>query len=156
MGRDANETQEVLQDVGDHIEEALAENPEAEVSLVGMAQVLERLGPVESYGPAAIPKIEAAPPAPSFGAAPGTENLQKVKTSYLPLVHGIWWASLVASLSIDFPIYPTRPPKESIGPIFVRRRARSLTSRRACPRAPRRISGRIQARWRYGFPMETS
>lgn len=48
-GQDKSEIEEVMQSVREHIEEELSETPGKEVSLVHMANVLERLGPPEDY-----------------------------------------------------------------------------------------------------------
>ena len=49
VGREASEVDEIIQSVKEHIEEELSGQPPGEVSLVQMANVLERLGPPESY-----------------------------------------------------------------------------------------------------------
>jgi uncharacterized membrane protein len=48
-GQDKSEIDEVIQSVKEHIEEELSEASGEEVSLVQMANVLERLGPPEDY-----------------------------------------------------------------------------------------------------------
>jgi len=48
-GRDASEVEEVVESVTAHIEEELSGDLDGEVSLVQMANVLERLGPPEAY-----------------------------------------------------------------------------------------------------------
>ncbi|MBN1808980.1 MAG: hypothetical protein JW909_07910 [Planctomycetes bacterium] len=59
---------EILQDVRQHIEDALSEIPAAEVSLVQMAGVIESLGPPESiaHGDAPAPDVSSAGPSRSM------------------------------------------------------------------------------------------
>lgn len=49
-GREMSEVDEVIQSVTEHIEEELSDDLDSEVPLVQMANVLERLGPPETYG----------------------------------------------------------------------------------------------------------
>ena len=60
--REASEVDEVIQSVKEHIEEELSDDLDGEVSLVQMANVLERLGPPEAY---IQPEGDEAPPTTS-------------------------------------------------------------------------------------------
>jgi len=57
--REASEVEEVIQSVKEHIEEELSDDLDGEVSLVQMANVVERLGPPEAY---IQPEGDEAPP----------------------------------------------------------------------------------------------
>lgn len=78
---------EICRSVREHIEEAVAEFKDLEVSLVQMAQVIERLGPPESYRESAPAKTRAGDP-----------------DAAIRLLDKLWVASLVETVGLHVPI----------------------------------------------------
>jgi hypothetical protein len=108
-GREPGEAEEIVGAVREHVEEALAEDAEGEVTLVRMANVLERLGPPEAWAgegsptPAAEPAPAGQPPAAAAPAAspafPAAER-QEAAT----LLDKVWWAYFVSVLGLFVPL----------------------------------------------------
>jgi len=90
-GRGASEVAEIMQSVREHIDDALADAPGEEVSAVAMANVLERLGPPETFaiedeGPdAAQPAILPAAPPPIAPVRPRLSGLAVAGALGLPV-----------------------------------------------------------------------
>jgi len=73
--REQSEVEEVIQSLREHIDEELSDVLDAEVRLVQMANVLERLGPPEAY---ASEDGSGPPAAPSHRAEPKERSLSKI------------------------------------------------------------------------------
>jgi hypothetical protein len=92
-GRETGEITEIVQSVQEHIEEALGESGEGEVTLVEMANVLERLGSPEDYAselPEPAPREPDPPPLSDFRrfdiGSCFNDAVEMYKRNFLPLV----------------------------------------------------------------------
>jgi hypothetical protein len=102
----------IVEDLRDHIEEAAAEMPGDEVSLVQMAQILERLGTPESVAPSrARPSpVDAAPLPPSnaptvAGTGVGRSTAPRVDSDEtVRFLDRLWIAYLIGVLGLYIPI----------------------------------------------------
>lgn len=83
---------EIAQSVAEHIEEAVAEFKDLEVSLVQMAQVVERLGAPESYA-------DGGPGQPGAAGELSADARRRVAS----LLDKVWMASLITTVGLFVP-----------------------------------------------------
>lgn len=85
-GRDPGQAAEILQSVREHIDEAVAEYGSGEVTLVQMANVLERLGPPEAWAretqPIAEHSVQDRFPAAGSGEGYGAQHKQNTGVAW--------------------------------------------------------------------------
>lgn len=87
---------EIVQSVVEHVEEAVAEFKGLEVTLVQMAQVVERLGPPEAFA-------EGAEAPPREGTSGGGQTPELRQRSVM-LLDRIWVACLVSTVGLFIPV----------------------------------------------------
>jgi hypothetical protein len=88
------DAQEIVQSVVEHVEDAVGEFKDLEVSLVQMAQVIQRLGPPEAFAEG------QAAPTPS---APGGGMSPESRRGYAQLLDRAWVASLIKTVGLFVP-----------------------------------------------------
>lgn len=99
-GRSPDEIDEIIESLREHIEGELSEFPEGEVSLVQMADVLERLGSPDSYREES--KQAAPPPLPPIvntAPVPAAAEREPIRISVFTIINicatvGLAWVAL--------------------------------------------------------------
>ena len=86
----------IVESVTEHIEEAAGEISSPEISLVQMAEILERLGTPESF----VPPEQRNPVPEEVGAAPVRSGLMDDAAN---LLHRVWWGYLVGVVGLYVP-----------------------------------------------------
>ncbi len=113
--RNRGDVAEIVQSVQEHIDDALVEYGDGEVTLVQMAQVLERVGSPESYAredeatrpprpaPAPPPPLPSAEPAARRPESPPPPSYEERET-FAAMLDKVWWAYLVSIIGLYVPL----------------------------------------------------